>query len=250
MIDRRIVAAFLVVVAAACGSWVARAEAQGISYVNVPPPDTFLALKMYPARHSPRVMAMANGTQLDVLLRRRDGWWFVKVAATGEQGWAFSGRGNQAYIMCCAGSAAATTTAPAPDPNAATGGSGAPTQDSGTSGPAVTSGPAATSGPVADSSATTADPAPAPADANAPVATTDGQPAGGDISSFTCEQLWFARNSIYKEAGYCFKTPRAIAAFKNDGCQIQDANQVHLTPENQTYADSIVRQEQAKACPR
>jgi hypothetical protein len=45
------------------------------SYVaNTEPPDAFLALKNYPSSNSPRIMAMANGTKLDVLLRRADGW--------------------------------------------------------------------------------------------------------------------------------------------------------------------------------
>lgn len=31
--------------------------------------------------------------------------------------------------------------------------------------------------------------------------------------SMSCEDLWYARNSIYAEAGYCFKTRRAISVF-------------------------------------
>ncbi len=31
----------------------------------------------------------------------------------------------------------------------------------------------------------------------------------------SCYDLWVQRNSVYKEAGYCFKTPRAIRYFGN-----------------------------------
>ncbi|MEA2856697.1 MAG: hypothetical protein QOH98_1018 [Methylobacteriaceae bacterium] len=34
-----------------------------------------------------------------------------------------------------------------------------------------------------------------------------------DYSSQSCDQLWYARNSIYANAGYCFKTARAIGVF-------------------------------------
>src|SRR5258708_1676728 len=44
-----------------------------------------------------------NGTKLDVLFRRADGWWYVKVWPTGEEGWAFSGMGNK-EILCCTNS--------------------------------------------------------------------------------------------------------------------------------------------------
>jgi len=135
---------------------VSLAQGNAYSYVaNTMPPDAFLALKTYPSSNSPRIMAMANGTKLDVLLRRIDGWWYVKVWPTGEEGWAFSGQGNRAWILCCA----------------ATNGS-----------------------------------------------QTEEQPVAKEISDFGCDQLWFGRNSIFKVAGYCFKTPRAIAAFGNAGC--------------------------------
>jgi hypothetical protein len=43
-----------------------------------------------------------------------------------------------------------------------------------------------------------------------------------------CEQLWVERNSYYKDAGYCFKTPRAISYFGNDGCVYQYEGDVPL----------------------
>src|SRR6478736_4490831 len=35
----------------------------------------------------------------------------------------------------------------------------------------------------------------------------------------SCDRAWEERNAIYKDAGYCFKTPKAIAAFGNRGCR-------------------------------
>jgi hypothetical protein len=66
--------------------------------------DRSHSLRTYPSSNSPRIMAMANGTKLDVLFRRADGWWYVKVWPTGEEGWAFSGTGNKAWILCCTNS--------------------------------------------------------------------------------------------------------------------------------------------------
>jgi hypothetical protein len=35
--------------------------------------------------------------------------------------------------------------------------------------------------------------------------------------NYSCEDLWYARNSIYAEKGYCFKTDRAREVFGR-GC--------------------------------
>jgi hypothetical protein len=92
------------VLTAAFGSGEVSVAQSGVEYsyvANTAPPDAFLALHIDPSSNSPRIMAMANGTKLEVLRRRVDGWWFVKVAPTGEQGWAFSGHGDKAWILCC-----------------------------------------------------------------------------------------------------------------------------------------------------
>lgn len=69
---------------------------------NTRPPDAFLALRTQPSASSGlRIMAMTNGTLLQVLQRRQDGWWYVRVKATGDEGWALSGQGDQAWIVCC-----------------------------------------------------------------------------------------------------------------------------------------------------
>ena len=168
-------------------SHVASAQS-GVAYsyvANTSPPDAFLALKTFPSINSPRIMAMANGTRLEVLLRRTDGWWYVKVSPTGEEGWAYSGRDAKAYIHCCAEAGGAQVAR---------------------------------------------------------------EPVAREIADFSCEQLWFSRNSIYKEAGYCFKTPRAISAFGNAGCRYDDVEAVQLTPENKNFVQVIQRTERANHC--
>ena len=162
------------------------AENRGNFYVaNTMPPDAFLALRNFPSGYGPRIMALGNGTRLDVLLRRTDGWWFVKVYPTGEEGWALSGTRGKAYILCCT-----------------EGRSAQPVQES----------------------------------------------ADASIASFDCQQLWFSRNSIFKEAGYCFKTPRAISVFGNAGCKYDSIDDVPLESENQTLVSVIKSTEQMKGC--
>ena len=59
---------------------------------------------------------MPNGTLLEVLDRRYDRWWHVRVFPTGQEGWALSGVGNWMWIECCvtgSGSPIADKTQPA-----------------------------------------------------------------------------------------------------------------------------------------
>jgi hypothetical protein len=69
---------------------------------NTRPPDAFLALRTHPtSSHGLRLMAMPNGTALQVLQRQSDGWWYVKVSPTGQQGWVLSRQGGRSWIECC-----------------------------------------------------------------------------------------------------------------------------------------------------
>ena len=49
-----------------------------------------------------------------------------------------------------------------------------------------------------------------------------------DLMQLGCQPLWEVRNWIYKENGYCFRTPKAIQAFGNSGCRYDDVAQVPL----------------------
>jgi RNA-splicing ligase RtcB len=45
------------------------------------------------------------------------------------------------------------------------------------------------------------------------------------VAQQSCQDLWVERNSYYKEAGYCFKTARAISYFGNAGCRYEQRSQ-------------------------
>ena len=47
-------------------------------------------------------------------------------------------------------------------------------------------------------------------------------------SAQSCQALWVERNSYYKDAGYCFKTARAISYFGNQGCMYDNEASVPL----------------------
>lgn len=75
-----------------------------------------------------------------------------------------------------------------------------------------------------------------------------GAVQASEYDSYTCSDLWLARNQIYKEAGLCFKTAAAIRTFGNAGCQFDDAEGVPLTSDQQGDIDDIVAVERRKGC--
>jgi YARHG domain len=71
---------------------------------------------------------------------------------------------------------------------------------------------------------------------------------GGGNTGMTCDQLWIARNSIYKMRGYCFKTQRAIQHFGNGGCIHQNEDDIPFTQGERTLMAQYVAQERAQGC--
>ncbi|MGU3538756.1 YARHG domain-containing protein [Methylobacterium sp. A54F] len=67
-------------------------------------------------------------------------------------------------------------------------------------------------------------------------------------AAFPCDELWGERNAIYKDAGYCFRTPRAIRAFGNADCRYDDIADVPLSARNRADIAEIRRQERANGC--
>ena len=65
-----------------------------------------------------------------------------------------------------------------------------------------------------------------------------------------CDFLYTMRNSIYKERGYCFATPRAIQTFGNAGCRFDNVNEVPLNRFERANVATIQSAEQAMRCPR
>lgn len=72
--------------------------------------------------------------------------------------------------------------------------------------------------------------------------------SAGGARADACSDLWFGRNRIYKGAGYCFKTARAIAVFGNAGCQYDDVRDVPLSERDRVAVDRYARQEAALGC--
>ena len=70
------------------------------------------------------------------------------------------------------------------------------------------------------------------------------------FARFPCDELWGERNAIYKDAGYCFKTAKAIRAFGNAGCQYDDIADVPLSARQRADVADIVRQERENGCSR
>lgn len=69
-------------------------------------------------------------------------------------------------------------------------------------------------------------------------------------ADFPCDELWAERNAVYKDAGYCFKTARAIRAFGNAGCRYDDIADLPLSARDRAKVAEIVAQERANRCPR
>ena len=72
--------------------------------------------------------------------------------------------------------------------------------------------------------------------------------AGSGAQAQSCGQLWYQRNSIYKEAGYCFRTPRAIRAFGNAGCSYDSEYDVPLSPRQRQRVNDIKAMERDLGC--
>lgn len=69
-----------------------------------------------------------------------------------------------------------------------------------------------------------------------------------DLSDLKCSKLWEIRNTIYYEAGYCFKTRKAIKFFGNDECEYDDAEDLSFSRIEQHNIDAIVSVEDDKGC--
>lgn len=79
-------------------------------------------------------------------------------------------------------------------------------------------------------------------------ASSRSTPIGSASSS--CEELWSERNAIFKAAGYCFRTPQAIRAFGNAGCQYDDEADVPLSTRQRDQVAQIRATERQLGCLR
>ncbi len=67
-------------------------------------------------------------------------------------------------------------------------------------------------------------------------------------NAYSCNQLWYARNSIFKNAGYCFHTQRGIREFGNAGCQYDNQSDVPLSDRDRDTVNNIQRLERLQGC--
>jgi hypothetical protein len=70
------------------------------------------------------------------------------------------------------------------------------------------------------------------------------------LAQDACYDLWFERNQIYKDAGYCFRTTRAIRTFGNAGCAYDNERDVPLSSQDRRRIAQIVQMERRYGCQR
>lgn len=68
------------------------------------------------------------------------------------------------------------------------------------------------------------------------------------LSFLSCQNLWYVRNSIYDDHGYCFKTKAAKDVFDNSDCYENDARQLRFNRHEQANISLITRVEKEKGC--
>ncbi len=69
-----------------------------------------------------------------------------------------------------------------------------------------------------------------------------------DLGGLSCQNLWYVRNSIYNDNGYCFKTQAGKAEFDNSACFVRDTSKLRFNKHEQSNIDRIVRIEKQKGC--
>ncbi|MDB5524452.1 MAG: hypothetical protein JWM58_2215 [Rhizobium sp.] len=61
----------------------------------------------------------------------------------------------------------------------------------------------------------------------------------------SCYDLWYERNAIYNDNGYCFSTQLGQETFDNSDCYTSD---VQLSRSEQRRVDSLKNQEDNRGC--
>jgi hypothetical protein len=72
----------------------------------------------------------------------------------------------------------------------------------------------------------------------------------GDVQgdAYGCEELWVLRNEIYKNAGYCFASAKAISHFGNGGCNYRSLSALPLSDNDRIAVRSIRKSERRQGC--
>ncbi len=61
----------------------------------------------------------------------------------------------------------------------------------------------------------------------------------------SCLDLWYARNAIYDDNGFCFKTDLALEYFDNSDCWTRNP---HFSKSEQKAINAIVAEEKRRGC--
>ena len=69
-----------------------------------------------------------------------------------------------------------------------------------------------------------------------------------DLVEMSCENLWYVRNRIYDENGYCFRTARAREAFDNSDCWVNNQSKVQMSQTERHNVNEIVEAESENGC--
>ena len=69
------------------------------------------------------------------------------------------------------------------------------------------------------------------------------------LRQLSCENLWYARNVIYSENGYCFRTERALRYFDNSGCFVTNESRLRLNRFERNNISRIRQVERNRGCP-
>ena len=64
----------------------------------------------------------------------------------------------------------------------------------------------------------------------------------------SCDALYTTRNWIYRDANYCFKSPKARGTFGNEGCRHEDEALLPLNSHQRTNIQLLRRLEADKGC--
>jgi YARHG domain len=64
-------------------------------------------------------------------------------------------------------------------------------------------------------------------------------------SAESCADLWYQRNQIYADNGYCFKTQLGLDSFGNDGCFTRNPK---FTRAEQREIAAIKKEEKRRGC--
>lgn len=72
--------------------------------------------------------------------------------------------------------------------------------------------------------------------------------SAGEFAAMDCQELWVARNQIYKDNGYCFTSARAITYFGNGGCQYHSTGALPASSYDRTLLRRIKESESGQRC--